>query len=409
MQSTSATISRPTECGIPTSFSGPENPKSQTNHIMKKPTRSALVSLAIATTGALFLVGCGNRSENPESRINASLNYRGIGVLDATCPASISGPKWQFQAEAWIRSSPALSGNKVVFGSADGNLYCLDTEQGTLAWKFEVGNRVNAEPTIHDGVVYLCTFEEYLIALDLETGEELWRFDALEPLNSKPLIYEGVAYFSSLNGEVYAVDLKSPEDDLWDFSTLGDSTASPSTDGERIYITNHEGYAYAINKSDGEEVWSTRVTRHPFMKGIAVGDQALYCGSLDGTIHALNPADGEPLWEFKSGSRLETAPAVAAGKVLFGSQDNHLHALDATTGAELWKHALKNRLSLAASPRIAGDKVIFGTRSGIHAHNIETGEEIWAFPTPKHVGTSPVIHNNAVFFGADNGVFYAIH
>lgn len=49
------------------------------------------------------------------------------------------------------------------------------------------------------------------------------------------------------------------------------------------------------------------------------------------------------------------------------------------------------------------------TRSGIHAHNIETGEEIWAFPTPKHVGTSPVIHNNAVFFGTDNGVFYAIH
>ena len=43
--------------------------------------------------------------------------------------------RWEFDTHGEIYSSPAVKGNRIVFGSLDGYLYCLDS-QGKLSWKF---------------------------------------------------------------------------------------------------------------------------------------------------------------------------------------------------------------------------------------------------------------------------------
>lgn len=50
---------------------------------------------------------------------------------------------WSFASEAEIAGGANLSGDKVIFGSHDSHLYCLNLSDGKLNWKFQTQDRVN--------------------------------------------------------------------------------------------------------------------------------------------------------------------------------------------------------------------------------------------------------------------------
>ena len=45
-------------------------------------------------------------------------------------------------------SSPVVSGNTVIFGSGDQNVYALDANTGALKWSFATGDVVHASPAV---------------------------------------------------------------------------------------------------------------------------------------------------------------------------------------------------------------------------------------------------------------------
>jgi outer membrane protein assembly factor BamB len=50
--------------------------------------------------------------------------------------ADNGGKLWSFTAGGRIDSSPTYHDSTVLFGSADGWVYCLTAADGTLVWKF---------------------------------------------------------------------------------------------------------------------------------------------------------------------------------------------------------------------------------------------------------------------------------
>ena len=73
------------------------------------------------------------------------------GVAKTTIPTS---PKllWTFETGDNIKSAPVVANGKVVIGSTDGFVYCLDTN-GKLLWKFDSGNVIEAPALILENVV----------------------------------------------------------------------------------------------------------------------------------------------------------------------------------------------------------------------------------------------------------------
>jgi outer membrane protein assembly factor BamB len=49
-----------------------------------------------------------------------SNNGRLYGLDRAT-----GGPEWSYEIGSWVASGPAVSGNALVVGAWDGNLYCF--------------------------------------------------------------------------------------------------------------------------------------------------------------------------------------------------------------------------------------------------------------------------------------------
>src|SRR3990172_8642600 len=49
--------------------------------------------------------------------------------------------RWMFEAGSGITATPAVVGNRVIFGSWDGRVYALDRLSGKSIWTFEAGVR----------------------------------------------------------------------------------------------------------------------------------------------------------------------------------------------------------------------------------------------------------------------------
>ncbi|MHC4506863.1 MAG: PQQ-binding-like beta-propeller repeat protein, partial [Planctomycetota bacterium] len=114
----------------------------------------------------------------------AQVDAHAVHALDAASGAKL----WRFTAGGRVDSPPTIHGGTVLFGSADGHVYCLRETDGKLAWRFRAAPR------------------------DVRIGA----FDQLEsawPVHGSVLIRDDLAYFTAgrssyLDGgiRVYAVD-----------------------------------------------------------------------------------------------------------------------------------------------------------------------------------------------------------
>ena len=112
--------------------------------------------------------------------------------------AATGRERWAFFTRGPVRLAPAVSGDRVLAGSDDGHLYCLDRETGALLWKHRagpsdeklVGNGrmvsrwpVRGGVAVRDGVAYFGAGiwpeeDVYICAVDVATGEVLWTNDS---------------------------------------------------------------------------------------------------------------------------------------------------------------------------------------------------------------------------------------
>src|SRR5215475_5570874 len=103
------------------------------------------LSLAVGLT-SLFA----QAADWPMSRGGPSL----VGLAEGVLPAKLS-LLWKFDTGKPVKSSPAIQGKRVFFGSADGNVYALDLADGKKAWSFSAGAPVESSPLILDDKVFI--------------------------------------------------------------------------------------------------------------------------------------------------------------------------------------------------------------------------------------------------------------
>lgn len=118
-------------------------------------------------------------------------------------------------------SSPAISGDIMVIGTADGRICAFSTTTRAMLWNLMTDaalstlqpyrrdiSDVNSSPAVADGVVYVGASDGVLYALSLADGTELGRHDLGAPIASSPLIHGGRLYVAAYDGNLYAFDLR---------------------------------------------------------------------------------------------------------------------------------------------------------------------------------------------------------
>ncbi len=273
-------------------------------------------------------------------------------------------------------------------------------------------------------------------------------------------------YIGSTSGRLYCFDVSSPNnhDPVWVYpdpndldakkrGPIGRIEASPTVDGNTIYIGSADGRVYAVTDRGNTctEKWiyptppADPVTTPPDVLGqisstIAVYGDKLYFGigsdafvppttvtsDTAGHIVCLNKNTGAQEWVYPDpalgeearGSFLWSSPLMFDDNTMaIGSSDGSLIGLDALAGRPItgWADGFPDLVSeIYSSPAgvqvtSAGTPMAFvGNQGGtLHGINLRYGTKLWKYGLLGAVVSSPAIAEDRIFVGDMSGITWA--
>jgi outer membrane protein assembly factor BamB len=272
---------------------------------------------------------------------------------------------------------------KVIFGSADGNLYAMSTAGGLL-WQVGLG-APPASPLVIQGigdpnVKVIVGAGNTLFAFD-GNGDRQWAtvLEGGDISKAPALLVEPDTdeIVVSAGNTLHAVDAGSGAV-LWSTVPYGarlgaPSIGDPSIVGDpNILVGDQAGNLFSVDPVTGRVVASFQA-RGPISGSVAVGDPNEVnpwgiLGDGGGNIYAFDQTDDfpPPVWEAALGGPVDGPPVLANGVVYVGTDPDegnpHIFALDQGTGRVLFDGLLPG--GIASSPIVADGRLVVATKSG---------------------------------------------
>ena len=179
----------------------------------------------------------------------------------------------------------------------------------------------------------------------------------------------------------------------WKIKGLGGGDSAPSIAAGRIYAMGNSGedeVVWAFSEKDGKEIWKSRLGAAFVQRGMpqskegpgatpTVDGDRLYVEGMGGDVSCVQVSDGKILWQKNlqtdfSGKiptwSFRESPLIDGDKVIVtpGAQDAMLVALDKLTGKTIWKTEMPASPAGESSGQ-AGGRGGFGGRGGGAAYS----------------------------------------
>ncbi len=139
-----------------------------------------------------------------------------------------------------------------------------------------------------------------------------------------------------------------------------------------------------------------------------VANHLVVFGNQGGLVEALDMKTGKRKWSYKTGGPVFSSPAFdGRDKIVMGCADQFVYCFN-TAGKLLWKFQAEH--SVLGSPLIDSGRVYIGGSDGrFTAIDLEKGLPVWSHKLMEGPMVSrPVIHKNAIIFGAWDRYLYAL-
>ena len=366
--------------------------------------------------------------------------------------------RWVAALGSQTYGNPVVAGGRVFVGTNNEALYdkeiigdkgillAFDAASGEFLWQMVsdklVSGRVNdwpfqgicSSPLVEGDRLYYVTNRGELLALDVAgmangndgpvtdealqsptDGDVIWRLDMMEELgsfphnmsNASPVAYGDLLFVNASNGhdETHA-NIPSP---------LAPAIIAVNKEtGELVWEANHVGE----NILHGQ--WSSA--------GVAPvgGVTQVIMGEGDGWVRGYVAETGETLWWFNTNpddsvwprtrNNVISTPVILNDRLFIANgQDpehgegvGHLYAIDATKRGDitetgrLW-HYDTIRRTIATGAVKDGILYLPDFSGFLHALDLETGEPVWVHDTFAAVWASPMIADDKLYLGDEDG------
>jgi outer membrane protein assembly factor BamB len=333
-----------------------------------------------------------------------------------------------------------------------------------LAWTLPLGSR--SAPVVHGNRLYVQTTttgdvaetQERLVAVDVNAGRILWEkrisqylsdvpqhraawsSPAVDPATGNIIIFTVSAELLAFSPDGRELWKRSMPEEYGAITTHGGRTTSPIIDGNLVILnTLLQGWGdlgrpgnryFAFDKMTGQTVWvSAPQQRHydtnyssPIVATID-GIRQMIVGGTDGAFYGLQINTGTPIWRMEISKRAILNSAVLSGTTLYFTHGEEnldttemgmVAAVDlAGKRGDIPLSALKWRvtgfLPTFSSPVLHGNQMIVVDNGAIVAgFDQATGKELWKRTLGTLQKGSPVVADDKLFIGTENGKFYIL-
>ncbi len=267
-------------------------------------------------------------------------------------------------------------GDHIFVGSERGQLYALNSSDGTVAWQTQVAGEALSRPVVSDGLVLVHTSNGMLQGLDQSSGVVKWSVNLHMPGlslrgESAPVVAFGGAIVGGDNGSVSAVIMNqgqliwqrriSQPSDATEIDRLNDVDTTPVIVNGVVYALAYNGNLTALDLRSGQILWKREIGG---VKDLIVDAGRIYLVDQDDRVIALNADGGVAIWRQSDLlHRNLTAPVLLNGYLVVGDSEGYLHWLNTTDGRFVAQQKLDSD-GFQTEPVVASDKLIIQAKGG---------------------------------------------
>lgn len=262
---------------------------------------------------------------------------------------------WDFETFGGVFSSPTVYKNTVILGSGDDYIYCLNSKNGNLKWKTETGASVLGSPIVKNGVVYIGGSDGHFRALNVKNGKEIWSFKGINgPVVSRPLIYKGKVIFGAWDKNLYALNISNGSL-AWKWNNrspnrmFSPAMVIPVATEDAVYIVAPDRYITAIDVNTGGTLWRSNTETVRESLGISEDKKILYAKTMNDTLVAFKTNKDKPeiAWKLDLNYGYDHVPSMPIeqnGNVYFGGRNGVVFSVNAKARIENWSYKIDNAM-----------------------------------------------------------------
>jgi outer membrane protein assembly factor BamB/orotate phosphoribosyltransferase len=331
--------------------------------------------------------------------------------------------KWTFASPAVNyrfavpKSTPALYGDSLLFGSDSGVFWCLEKTSGRIRWWYNVSDHTRrgivSSPLVIQNKVYFGAYNGTLYCLSAETGHEQWKIKGCDWIGSSPCyangsIFIGLEFNKAENKGALASFSAENGEPKWQIFTKQMLHGSPvySEMHNLVIIGTNDSTVLAVDADSGD-VKRTLTVEGPVKYHCALcGDLAVF-GSFDGKIYVWDFVKDEIKFMLQTEDIVYSRPLISGQRAFIGSADHQFHVIDLKRFVVIKTFDVKEKVH--SSPALIGDTVFFGTSGGeligIHSVSLEITHR---FQFPERLTNAAVADGSMIFVYAYDNKMWAI-
>ena len=244
-----------------------------------------------------------------------------------------------------LSSGTAAGFGVVVVADIDGNIICLNQQNGDVNWTINVKNEVLAPAAISARYVIVKTSAGELVGLNKTTGELIWSYRSQNPTltvrgSSEPIIYEDQVFATFDNGRLGVFQLDTGFT-LWDgaisytegtteLENLIDADSPPVVDGRLVYANNYQGNINIFDIAQKRSVWTAESSS--FYSPLIIRGMMVLIQD-DSSIKSFSTNTLLASWSSNEYKNRNLSNGVNfKGNIIFGDDQGYVHALDPLNG-----------------------------------------------------------------------------
>ena len=231
---------------------------------------------------------------------------------------------------AGMASSPAVTGNSIVYHSITGDVFVLNRATGRLRWSYHVGSPIESSPIVSRGIDYFGTWAGRVYALDLRRRRPLWVRTLGAKITSSAALSAGSLFIGDYAGRVWSLS-QATGSTRWTASVNGRIYGTPAVGGGRVFVPSSSGDSLTAFSTTGRNLWRVQTNGYVYSSP-ALWHGSIFFGSYDGDLYAVSAASGHVRWKVATGGPISGAATVVDGVAYAGSFAHRIIGVDATDG-----------------------------------------------------------------------------
>jgi outer membrane protein assembly factor BamB len=284
----------------------------------------------------------------------------------------------------------------------------------TLRWSINLGNSISY-PLIAEGRVFVTVKNSsgpgtLLYALDETSGQTAWGPVALGGTYwwSNAAYDNGRVFVVNDSGVLRAFDARTGVL-LWSLPLPGQSMFSspPTALQGSVFVSGagSGGTLYAVNSTSGQLLWTQPVVNGDH-SAPALSDDGVYVSYTCPNVAKFDRSSGALLWGYSSGC------SGGGGRTPVYAQQQ-LYVRDAISNPagytfDSQSGTLLGRYSAGPAPAVAGGVLYALTAGVLQATSVQTNALAWTFSGDGALSSAPLVINQQVYVGSQQGHLYAL-